>query len=87
MKRLTFALVVLAASFARFDGLSSPDAVAQTSTAADGTARAATAANAFLATLSAAQRTAVMLELRPDLQARWSNLPTGTVMQVDRERS
>ena len=87
MKRLTFALVVLAAGLARFDGLSSPAAVAQTSTAADGTARAVTAANAFLATLSAAQRTAVMLELRPDLQARWSNLPTGTVMQVDRDRS
>jgi hypothetical protein len=29
----------------------------------------------------------VLLELRPDLRARWSNLPTGTVMQVDREKS
>jgi len=85
MKRLTFALVLLLAGLARFDGLSSP--AAQTTTAADGTARAVTAANAFLATLSPAERSKVLLELRPDLQARWSNLPTGTVMQVDRERS
>src|SRR5688572_9617294 len=87
MKRLTFALAVLAAGLARFDGLSSPAAVAQTSTAADGTARAVTAADALLATLTPAQRSTVLLELRADLRARWSNLPTGTVMQVDRERS
>jgi hypothetical protein len=86
MRRLILALAVLTAGLARFDGLSSP-AVAQTSTAADGTARAVSAANAFLATLSPAQRSAAVLELRPDLQARWSNLPAGTVMQVDRERS
>ena len=54
MKRLTFALALLLASLARFDGLSSP--AAQTTTAGDGTARAVTAANAFLATLSAAGR-------------------------------
>jgi Protein of unknown function (DUF3500) len=85
MKRLPFVLALVLASLARFDGLSSP--AAQTMTAADGTARAVTAANAFLATLSPAERSKVLLELRPDLQARWSNLPTGTVMQVDRERS
>jgi hypothetical protein len=85
MQRLTFVLALLLASLARFDGLSSP--AAQTTTGADGTARAVTAANAFLATLSPAERSKVLLELRPDVQARWSNLPTGTVMQVDRERS
>lgn len=85
MKRLPFVLVLVLASLTRFDGLSSP--AAQTMTAADGTARAVTAASAFLATLSSAERSKVLLELRPDLQARWSNLPTGTVMQVDRERS
>ena len=87
MKRLPFVLALVLASLARFDGLSSPDAAAQTTTAADGTARAVTAANAFLATLSPAERSKVLLDLRPDLKARWSNLPTGTVMQVDRERS
>jgi hypothetical protein len=86
MKRLTFALALLLACLTRFDGLS-PDAAAQTTSAADGTARAVAAADAFLATLSPAQRSAATLELRSDLQARWSNLPTGTVMQVDRERS
>jgi len=86
MQRLMFVLVaLLLAGLARFDGLSSP--AAQTPTAADGTMRAVTAANAFLATLSPAERTKVVLELRPDLQSRWSNLPTGTVMQVDRERT
>jgi hypothetical protein len=87
MKHLILALAILTAGLARFDGLSSPAVVAQTSTAADGTTRAVSAANAFLSALSPAQRSAVLLELRPDLQARWSNLPTGTVMQVDRERS
>jgi Protein of unknown function (DUF3500) len=86
MQRLMFVLVaLLLAGLARFDGLSSP--AAQTSTAAEGTMRAVTAANAFLATLSPAERSKVVLELRPDLQSRWSNLPTGTVMQVDRERT
>ena len=85
MKALMFILALLLAGLARFDGLSSP--AAQTSTAADGTMRAVTAANAFLATLSPAERSKALLELRPDLQSRWSNLPTGTVMQVDRERT
>src|SRR5262245_60565563 len=85
MKRLIFVLALVLASLARFDGLWSP--AAQTTTAADGTTRAVTAANAFLATLTSAERSKVLLELRPDLQARWSNLPTGTVMQVDREKS
>jgi hypothetical protein len=85
MKHLTFVFALLLAGLARFDGLSSQ--AAQTSTAADGTMGAVTAANAFLATLSPAERSKVLLELRPDLQARWSNLPTGTVMQVDRERT
>ena len=85
MKRITLVFALLLAGLSRFDGLSTP--AAQTSTAADGTMRAVTAASAFLATLSPAERTKVLLELRPDLQARWSNLPTGTVMQVDRERT
>src|SRR6188472_3726261 len=47
MQRLMFVLVaLLLAGLARFDGLSSP--AAQTSTAAEGTMRAVTAANAFL---------------------------------------
>src|SRR5262245_48069217 len=85
MKHLTFALALILAGLARFDGLSSPSA--QTTTGADGTRRAVTAANAFLATLSPAERSKVLLELQPELQARWSNLPTGTVMQVDREKT
>jgi hypothetical protein len=87
MKRLAYVLALLVAALARFDGLSAPPAAAQTTTAVDGTARAVTAANAFLATLSPVQRSSVLLELRQDLQSRWSNLPTGTVMQVDRERT
>src|SRR5688572_9741074 len=86
MKPLLIVLVLLAAGLSRFD-LPLPPAAAQGSSAADGTARAVTAANAFLATLSPAERKSVLLELRPDLMARWSNLPTGTVMQVDRERT
>ena len=65
MRESVWALLV--AALARFDGLSAPPAAAQTTTAADGTARAVTAANAFLATLSPAQRSSVLLELRQDL--------------------
>jgi hypothetical protein len=58
MKPLAFAFALLLAGLEGFDGLSSP--AAQTSTAADGTMRAVTAANAFLATLSPAERSKVL---------------------------
>jgi hypothetical protein len=85
MKRLLFVVVLIVAGLTRFDDPSR----AQTSgaAAAEGTTRAVAAANAFLATLTPAQRSAALLELRPDLRARWSNLPSGTVMQVDREKT
>lgn len=51
------------------------------------TAKAVAAANAFLATLDAQQRVRARLELRPDVRNRWSNLPTGIVMQVDQGRA
>ena len=55
--------------------------------AGDSTARAVAAANAFLETLDAPQRARVRLELRTEVRRRWSNLPTGVVMQVDEGRS
>jgi len=89
MKRASCVVLFLAASFAQTGGLAVPTAAwyAQRATAADVTTRAVAAANAFLAALDAQQRPKALLELRPDLRARWSNLPTGTVMQVDRATS
>lgn len=60
-----------------------PDAQ-RAAASADAVARAVSAANAFLASLDPALRSKALLPLRPDLRARWSNLPTGTVMQPDR---
>jgi hypothetical protein len=54
MKRLTLVFALLLAALARFDGRSSP--AAQAATAADGTMRAVTAANAFLDSSTAACR-------------------------------
>lgn len=51
------------------------------------TARAVAAAKSFLATLDDQKRAKALLALRRDLRSRWSNLPTGTVMQVDRDRT
>src|SRR2546427_9702097 len=49
--------------------------------ASDTTVKAVSAANAFLATLDAAQRTRVNLQLNKTTRANWSNLPTGAVFQ------
>ena len=49
--------------------------------ASDTTVKAVSAANAFLATLDAAQRTRVNLQLNKTTRSNWSNLPTGTVFQ------
>src|SRR5262249_37647806 len=54
---------------------------------ATASAKAATAAGAFLGTLDAKLKSKAQLELRTDLRARWSNLPTGVAMQADRGRS
>ena len=53
----------------------------QATPAASGTAKAVTAANAFLATLDAGQRAKVSLELTDTTRANWSNLPTGVKLQ------
>ena len=45
-------------------------------------ARAVTAAKAFLATLNDEQRARAVLPLNPTTRKVWSNLPTGTTMQV-----
>jgi hypothetical protein len=90
MTRASSVVLLLAASFAQTGGLSLPATAwsAQRGTPnADVTVRAVTAANAFLATLDKQQRSRAQLELRPELRSRWSNLPTGTVMQVDRSKS
>jgi Protein of unknown function (DUF3500) len=50
--------------------------------AADATARAVTAADAFLATLDPAQRKKANIDLNEKTRTVWSNLPTGTTMQV-----
>jgi hypothetical protein len=50
------------------------------------TAKAVAAANTFLGMLDDAARRRARLELSPDVRKRWSNLPTGVVMQVDQGR-
>src|SRR5205814_7463771 len=45
-------------------------------------ARAVTVAKAFLATLNDEQRARAVLPLNPTTRKVWSNLPTGTTMQV-----
>jgi hypothetical protein len=54
----------------------------QTGPSTDSTRRAVTAANAFLATLSPAERQKANLELNEKTRTVWSNLPTGVTMQV-----
>lgn len=50
-------------------------------------AKAVAAAHTFLGTLDPSLKARAQLELRNDLRARWSNLPTGVVMQADRGRT
>jgi hypothetical protein len=49
---------------------------------AGATARVVSAANAFLATLDTAKRAKANIELNAKSRTIWSNLPTGTTMQV-----
>jgi hypothetical protein len=51
------------------------------------TTAAVSAADAFLSTLSGDLRAKAQLELRPEVRRRWSNLPTGVMMQVDQGRA
>ena len=55
---------------------------AQKPAAPDATARAVTAAEAFLATLDAGQRAKANVDLNEKTRTIWSNLPTGMRMQV-----
>src|SRR5262245_17369024 len=57
------------------------------SSRAAATTAAVGAANAFLGTLGSDLRARAQLELRPEVRRRWSNLPTGVVMQVDQGRA
>ncbi len=54
----------------------------QTGPSADATRRAVTAADAFLATLTPAQRTKANIDLNEKTRTVWSNLPSGTTMQT-----
>ncbi len=54
----------------------------QTMPPATATSRAVAAANAFLATLDEGQRQKVNLEFNEKTRVVWSNLPSGTTMQV-----
>lgn len=54
----------------------------RTAPSTDATARAVAAAEAFLATLEPGQRLKANLELNEKTRTVWSNLPTGTTMQV-----
>lgn len=58
----------------------------QTGPSADTTQRAVAAAEAFLATLTPAQRSAANIDLNEKTRTVWSNLPTGTMMQVGATR-
>src|SRR5262245_36824421 len=53
---------------------------------ASATAAAVAAANSFLGSLGSDLRAKAQLDLRPEVRRRWSNLPTGVVMQVDQGR-
>ena len=59
----------------------------QTTPPAAATSRAVAAANAFLATLDDAQRQKANLEFNEKTRVVWSNLPSGTTMQVGRYRA
>ncbi|MBM3772016.1 MAG: DUF3500 domain-containing protein [Acidimicrobiia bacterium] len=72
-KVLIAILVVLGAA-----GVSSQ----QARPSAEITKRAVAAAEAFLATLTPAQRSEVHVDLNEKTRTVWSNLPTGTTMQV-----
>jgi uncharacterized protein DUF3500 len=54
----------------------------RSATQAASTAKAVTAANAFLATLNDQQRAKALLPLNATTRTVWSNLPTGVTMQV-----
>ena len=54
----------------------------QTGPSVDSTKRAVAAAEAFLATLTPAQRAKANLDLNEKTRTVWSNLPTGVAMQV-----
>ena len=82
-------LLAVALAYRPAPGSQRPDGVpaAQTTASAgNSTAKAVAAANAFLATLDTPLRARARLELRPEIRKRWSNLPTGVVMQVDQGR-
>ena len=64
-----------------FTAPSRPTAQRTTSTAA-AAAKAVEATKTFLATLDEAKRAKVRVNLDTDSRARWSNLPTGVVMQT-----
>ena len=68
--------VICALSTGRTSPLQPPTSVP------DATARAVTAAEAFLATLDLAQRQKANVELNETTRTIWSNLPTGSKMQV-----
>jgi len=73
LKALVVVLVVVGAAV-----LSSQ----QTGPSGDNTKRAVAAADAFLGTLTPAQRTKANIDLNEKTRTVWSNLPTGTKMQV-----
>jgi len=50
--------------------------------ASDATARAVTAAEAFLATLNETERAKALIDLNEKTRTVWSNLPTGATLQV-----
>ncbi|RPI51680.1 MAG: DUF3500 domain-containing protein, partial [Acidobacteria bacterium] len=73
-----FLLAVLLA----FGAIGVSAALQRTTPAADSTARAVAAANAFLATLDAAQQRKAHLDFDERTRTVWSNLPSGITMQV-----
>src|ERR1700694_3941054 len=78
--------VLLAATFIYRPARGSQRPAAPSVSQALSTAKAVAAANAFLGTLDADGRRRAHLDLSTDIRKRWSNLPTGVVMQVDQGR-
>jgi hypothetical protein len=81
-RRISFALT---SAFLAVAGLAAVSPLARQRPAvspSDATARAVTAAEAFLATLNPAKRAKANIDLNAKTRVVWSNLPTGIAMQV-----
>ena len=74
-------LFMLALAASSMLPVATPGALARKAVASDPTANAVAAAKAFLATLDETKRAKASVSFTSEYKTRWSNLPTGIVMQ------